>query len=1106
MKDQQELQDRIAELEQENESLKKSLGTLKRNQEIQEDVYDGQRAMLAKVQSELQDTLKRLVEQNEKYRIAALSLESSNTRLIEANAQLKREIEERETIEAALLQSEERFRLLVDSIPVLIHAHDEDKLYCYWNKESEAATGYSAKDMIGKPSAFCPLHLKQQDTVGEEIQELTRKGGYRGLETKIVCADGSEKIISWSNVSDKCPLPGWSSWETGLDVTKEKLVLAKLMESEERWRRILEFFPQGVILHRDGECLYANPSALRLLQIDDEEKMVGKILPDFFNREGFLQESETSKIVNDGTEYTEHYVSELDEYFSLVSTEIIFQGRPTILSVLKDITDRKRYEKEIVESRNIVRALIDSTEDFSILVDMEYRIVACNKSWSKSVNKHPREVIGTTLSSHLDKEPIWNDIVICVQRSIASMEVVFFVAFYKERLYDCRVYPIFESSKNITHLAISAHDITILAQAQKAQQESELLYRTIFERAGDMLFIHDHQGRILAMNQKMVDLLGYSTKNVPDLAVTDIFTPATGQKDIIWEETDACYLQVYVKSKDGVTIPLDINACSIRYKGEPAYLCIGRDVTEWKNATSLLKHAKEEAENNIRIKNEFLANISHELRTPLSSIIGIAQIMSLGRLDVVQRGFLGKLRNSSNHLMNLINDLLDISKLEAGVFKLEKHEFNFLEFMAELKGTFVDQALHKDIDFSYTISESVPEVLLGDHLRLKQIIFNIVSNAIKYTHKGSISVSISLKPDDEPDDEPGKINLYFVVTDTGIGIDSKEFEKIFNRFYQAGQKMNAATRGVGLGLAISKQLCELMGGKIWVESQIGKGSAFHIIIPFESPPRKLAEAFHECPGKHDLTTKSMQILVVEDNVINRDMIKVMLEMEGHIVRTADDGLQALESLKAFVPEVILMDLQMPNLDGIEATKRIRSHGDPRVAAVPIIAMSAYSHKEFEQISRDAGMNKFLVKPLLMETLHSAIANIDIDVATLTEEESEDQNEENLNVINLPLLKANLNNDEDLVKIACSKFLVHSKCFTKNIQDAVGKEDASLVKRLSHSFKSVTAMFGAGTAQQLVIEIERGVQKNDWKTLQSKTATLIQEVGKIQSMARKIAEM
>ena len=373
------------------------------------------------------------------------------------------------------------------------------------------------------------------------------------------------------------------------------------------------------------------------------------------------------------------------------------------------------------------------------------------------------------------------------------------------------------------------------------------------------------------------------------------------------------------------------------------------------------KLGKALAEQTASAKSQFLANMSHEIRTPMNAIHGFSELTLKTYLDAEQRRYLEKIQASSDQLLGIIDDVLDLSKIEAGKLTLEEAPLTFSGLVSEMQAMFEFTALDTGVALNFAVSPDVPDRLSGDKLRLSQVFTNLIGNALKFTSEGSVTVEVGCTQL-----HGSTIELLVRVKDTGVGIEKDHQEKLFEAFTQADASVTRQYGGTGLGLAISRQLVERMGGKIWLESEPGRGSVFSFTAQLGVLGDGLEAAADSTAALTEESLSGLHVLVVEDNRTNQMLASAMLKKLGASVSLAANGLEAITVLQHTEVDAVLMDCQMPVMDGLEATRKIREQ--QRLRSLPVIAMTANALQEDRQACLQAGMNDYLAKPVSMEDL------------------------------------------------------------------------------------------------------------------------------------------
>ncbi|MCC7224540.1 MAG: response regulator [Chitinophagales bacterium] len=646
-------------------------------------------------------------------------------------------------------------------------------------------------------------------------------------------------------------------------------------------------------------------------------------------------------------------------------------------------------------------------------------------------------------------------------------------------------------------------DVTDHKYAKELLLQSEERYRTIFEQSQDSIFIVANNGKFIEFNKPVLQLIGYTADELRYININQLYTDLSLAR--LCEKQLAANgkvkdFELQLRRKDGTIIDCLLNAAlwysidgSIR-----GFHGIIRDITTQKRAQGLVK-AKEVAEQSAKMREQFLANMSHEIRTPMNVVIGMTHLLENTRLNEKQKEYLTALKVSSDNLLKLINSVLDLSKIESGKLELEKHSFSLNALVKELLQTYRFKAREKGINLFNQMDADIPETIIGDSVRLHQILSNLISNAIKYTDKGEVLLKCELI-----DENDYHCNIKFSVCDTGIGIAPDKHQRIFDTFVQAGEETTRLFGGTGLGLSIVRKLIELHQSTIHIDSDIGRGAIFSFTIQFDRrhadsyPSNRIELSTHNYqqlnanrenanPPTIQRRTENLSILLVEDHQLNQIVATDLLKKWSPTAQIdiAGNGQEAIIALRKKNYDVVLMDISMPVMDGYEATEYIRKEMPPPAQHVPIIAMTAHAFDKNAERCFEVGMNEFVSKPInptiLYNKLAHTLANIpaatDQSIAANNDTLSDDKTEAKTNrLINLDYLESLTGGDDEIKQIMLETLVQDLPGEIIQLETDAQNEQWNALKASAHKLKSTCAYMGLEDS----VELARVIEKNAWE--------------------------
>ncbi|MHA8102839.1 PAS domain S-box protein [Aquirufa nivalisilvae] len=656
-----------------------------------------------------------------------------------------------------------------------------------------------------------------------------------------------------------------------------------------------------------------------------------------------------------------------------------------LYGIARDIT----ASKKIIEENNRLSWVAKGTDNIVVIADPQGLIEWVNDPFEKLTGYTLDEVIGKKPGSFLQYEGTDQATSQAMQEAIANRQV--FKGEIRNRSKSGREYwlelsinPIFNNQHELINFIAIESDIT--EKKEKDLEISNLLATqiAIFNGAGLAIIFTDVNGVVQKVNQATLELFEYEEDEIVNMLLSQI--PCFDMDELIQynvelsEEYGTEFVPSFetfvmrtrstgkperrewtLISKSGKRIPIWLGVTCVKNEtGEIiGYLGVAEDYTEHKQAQNELIRAKEIAESAANAKDSFLANMSHEIRTPLNAIIGFTELLQQRNLPSPDCEFVENIQTAGDHLLLLINDILDLSKIDSGKIEMEIQPFSLKESLKHVYSILKVKSQKKAIEFSLFLDADLPDAVIGDKGRLNQVLINLAGNAIKFTEEGEVTIAV--KKVQETD---SRVSLRFSVKDTGIGISEEKIKTIFDRFTQAEASTTRKFGGSGLGLNIAKQLVELQGGKIELKSQLGRGSEFSFVLELEKTKQVLESQQNKKSSNLSLE-QSVSILMCEDNEMNQRLAKTVITNFGFQLDIANNGKEGIELLKQKSYDLILMDLQMPEMDGYQATKYIRNE---MKSDIPIIAMTAHSLVGEQQKCFDIGMNGYVSKPYKQQEL------------------------------------------------------------------------------------------------------------------------------------------
>ncbi|MGV8121555.1 MAG: PAS domain S-box protein [Candidatus Xenobiia bacterium LiM19] len=875
--------------------------------------------------------------------------------------------------EISQIERDERYRLIVDTAIEGIWMYDEKMETLYVNRKIAEMLGYSVEELYGRKIE----ELVHPDELAEHHEQvrMRMKGEAGNYERRFIKKDGT---VIWVHISvspvmdDTGCFKGACTMKT--DITQRKKAEEALRDSEEMFKAVATMANDAIILaDSEDNVFFWNKAAEEMLGYAFEE-VKGRKLHGIIGY-GVDMKSRDRKFAHLAVTGHSEFNGKTIELQCLKKDGTLLPAELSVSSVklrdgwyvlglMRDITERKRAEEALKSSEARYRAIFDNTGTATVIIESDTTISLANAGFER-LSEYPREEIEGKMS--------WTSFVVPEdlermrsQHGLRRRDPDKALNDYEFRFKDRHgqekdIYLTISMMPTSSQSVASLMDISAVRKAERELKASEERFYKAFHSSPVAMTITTIEGVCTDANREFLRLTGWTREEVVGARFGDLklWVDDEDRSRIVENiRTDGFVhaREVRIRIKSGTILTMLWSADIITSGDQEYLLASALDITQRKIAEEELRMAKEAADSASRAKSEFLATMSHEIRTPMNGIIGLTELLLGSALQGEQKEYLRLVKLSARNLLELINNILDLSKVEAGKIELNLAPFSLRRLMGGTLTLFSNQARQKGLAFVYSIDEDVPDDLLADSLRLNQVVMNLLGNAMKFTEEGGISVAFEARQQDE-----GRFILHCAVSDTGSGIHEERIAGIFEPFTQVDGSYRRKYDGAGLGLTICRDLVKIMGGEIWVESALNQGSTFHFTCPCEisEPPEEAGEEVQEASMEIPL----LKVLVAENEAINRMVIVNYLKKAGHEVVSVSNGKMAIEEAFRDRFDLVLMDINMPEMDGIEATSIIRKTEKEKGGHLYIVALTAYAMKEDRDNFLRSGMDDYLAKPM-----------------------------------------------------------------------------------------------------------------------------------------------
>lgn len=900
------------------------------------------------------------------------------------------DITERKNAEAVIIENERLLSSIIDTAPANIMYMDGDFVFRKVNKAYTEMIGRSTEEIEGRRfDEIIPDNILVQ--LQSNIKKVLTSKEKELFEMEVEFGEEKKYFMVAVNPlfsEDKKVLHGIVI--VVIDATQHKEAEQALIESEEKYRLLTENSSEVIMEFDKQRLIYVNQAYWKSFGIEKAENLsswnpmygwhpedVKKYIELARSKEFYRDKTISVQFRAKGPNMTKwRWFEAMGNMYKTPD------GSERAVIVSRDVTKSKEAAEAIKANELLLRIIIDTAPAAIMHVDEQGVIKKVNKAFLDLMNKEKSEVI-----NRLAKDVIHKDIVGQIGGRVTEMlEKKQMVSFDLKlnfpdgpKFFYAALNPIFADNSDFLGYVYVGVDVSEQRKAAEALLESQVKFKVLTESAPDGIFILNDEEEVTFWNEAAENIFGYKKDDVLGLNPFMYIVPEEYHEEYVGKfceskdtEKDILVLrniEITAKNKSGKIFPVDISISTKKTQDKWMSIGIARDISERKAMQDNLKRAMEEAEAANKAKSEFLANMSHEIRTPMNAILGFSQLLQNKITNPQHKSYVDAINTSGKSLLSLINDILDLSKIEAGRLELEFEAVNPYNIFKEIKNIFSFKISEKGLEFLSDIDSDIPKGLILDEIRLRQVLVNLVGNALKFTESGHIKISAHKE---YSENDESKLSLIFRVSDTGIGIPETQQEQIFEAFIQQSGQSTRKFGGTGLGLAISRRLVEMMGGEISVESKAGEGSKFEVRLHNIPVASVVSDSDNSAFGEEiELDLSGVVLLLVDDIEVNRRLIKEYFDKTNVEFMEAENGVQAIKYAKEFKPDLILMDMKMPEMNGYEATANIRA--SEGIKDIPIIALTASAMKGDEKKIKAAGCNGYLSKPVDKIALMNEIA-------------------------------------------------------------------------------------------------------------------------------------